>query len=121
MVKLFFIVLLFVMCESVAMAAGTVVLASWYGRSPALEGAPMANGKPFRSRDTSIVAHKTLPIHTRLVVINPDNGRRLNMEVQDRGPFVKGRELDLSWAAAEYLGYTKKGVARLVMVVNNKY
>jgi len=121
--RLFFVVLLVLLFDYTAFAAGTIVLASWYGgKSSVLEGKLMKNKRPFRSCDKKIAAHKSLPIGTKLVVINPDNGRWLNMEVQDRKPednrpYVNERELDVSLAAAESLGFREKGVTELVLVV----
>lgn len=92
-----------------------IIVASWYG--PGFEGRPMANGKLFRSSDKTTAAHKTLPFGTRLWVTNPNNGRSLIVTVKDRGPYVKGRGLDLSWAAAHELGYAEKGVTALEVVV----
>ena len=120
---MFFVVLFLLLLglESTAMAGGSrVVLASWYGGSPAMEGAPMANGEPFRSHDKTIAAHKTLRFGTRLLVTNPANGRRLIVVVKDRGPFPEDRDIDLSLAAARELGYVEKGVTRLAMKVIHK-
>lgn len=110
---MFFFVLLYV---STASADESIVLASWYG-SPDLEGNPMANGRPFKSTDPTIAAHPTLPLGTKLEIKNPANGRKLKVRVQDRGPYVNGRELDLSRAAAKKLGYATKGVTKLAVSV----
>ncbi|MFA6408439.1 MAG: septal ring lytic transglycosylase RlpA family protein [Candidatus Paceibacterota bacterium] len=90
---------------------GHMVKASWYGR--AFEGKVMANGKCFRSKDPTTAAHKDLPIGTKLLVRNPENGRKIIVVVKDRGPFEAGRDLDLSRAGAERLGYLKRGIALL--------
>lgn len=88
----------------------SLVVASWYG--PRHHGRPMANGRPFDMyADTA--AHRTLPLGTRLKVTNPQNGRTVEVAVTDRGPFIPGRTLDLSWAAARKLGIVRQGVARL--------
>jgi rare lipoprotein A len=58
-------------------------------------------------------AHKTLPFGTKLRVTNPSNHRSVTVVVNDRGPFVKGRVLDLSMAAAKALNMTARGVARV--------
>ena len=112
---LFFLFVLFWLLESSAMAAGSIMLASWYGSS-ALDGNLMANGEPFKSSDKTIAAHPTLPFGTRLRVKNPDNGRELTVVVKDRGPFLGGRRLDLSLAAARHLDYVRKGVTNLVVI-----
>ncbi len=75
-------------------------------------GRRTANGEIFTSRDMT-AAHKTLPFGTRLKVTNPDNGQTVEVVINDRGPYIKGRTLDLSLAAAEALGMVDKGVARV--------
>lgn len=75
-------------------------------------GRRTANGEIFTSRDMT-AAHKTLPFGTRLKLTNPDNGQTVEVVINDRGPYIKGRTLDLSLAAAEALGMVEKGVARL--------
>ena len=123
MKRLFFLffgfLVVFWLFESTSSAKATVVLASWYG-SPVLEGTPMANGEPFKAKDKTTAAHPTLPFGTRLHVKNPDNGRELMVVVKDRGPFVNGRGLDLSLAAAKHLDYIHKGVTRLMVVVQKQ-
>lgn len=88
-----------------------MVKASWYG--PGFEGKAMANGEPFRAKDPEIAAHNTLPLGTKILVENPENGRKLVVTVKDRGPYKKGRNLDLSRAAARKLGYIEDGIAML--------
>ena len=107
---------LLVSLEQVSTAKDLVVLASWYG-SPVLEGALMANGEPFKAKDKTIAAHPTLPFGTKLRVKNLDNGRELTVVVKDRGPFKKGRGLDLSKAAAKKLDYVDKGITKLIVAV----
>ncbi len=63
-------------------------------------------------------AHRTLPFGTELEVTNPDNGKTVNVTVNDRGPFIKNRVLDLSKAAARKLGIT--GLAKVVFRSKNK-
>lgn len=75
-------------------------------------GRRTANGEIFTSREMT-AAHKTLPFGTKLKVTNPDNGATVEVVVNDRGPYIKGRTLDLSLAAAEALGMVEKGVARV--------
>ena len=97
-----------------AQAAGPMeVVASWY----ALDGHRMANGQVFRSSDPTEAALRGVPLGTKVLVRNPANGRSLVVIVKDRGPFVKGRQLDLSRAAAKRLGYVRRGIARLTIVV----
>ncbi len=75
-------------------------------------GRRTANGEIFTSRDMT-AAHKTLPFGTKLKVTNPANGQSVRVVINDRGPYIKGRTLDLSLAAAEKLGMVEKGVARV--------
>lgn len=90
------------------------VIASWYGK--AHHGKPMANGEPFNMYKKT-VAHRDLPLGTRVELENPSTGERATAVVTDRGPYVEGRDLDLSYALAERLSLTEKGVGRLVMRV----
>lgn len=85
-------------------------IASWYGK--AHHGRPTASGQIYDMRDMT-AAHKLLPMFTRLKVENLDNGRSAEVLVNDRGPFVSGRILDLSQAAAEKLGVIGPGAARV--------
>jgi rare lipoprotein A len=80
-------------------------LASWYG--PGFEGLPTASGEPYDPYGFT-AAHKTMPLGTNLTVSY--GGRSVEVVVNDRGPYVGGRELDLSQGAAEYLGLTHAGV-----------
>lgn len=85
-------------------------LASWYGG--AHQGKPTASGEPFDLNRLS-AAHKTLPLPSWVLVENLDNGKRLKVRINDRGPFVAGRIIDLSQAAAEALGFKGAGVAKV--------
>ena len=84
---------------------------SWYG--PGFHGRPTASGEPFDKNDPTMAAHKSLPFGTKIVLRNPETGGLQEVEVVDRGPFVKGRDLDVSEAAARKLGMTDIGVAKL--------
>jgi rare lipoprotein A len=86
-------------------AAADTGLASHYGSGFA--GSPTASGEVF-DPDGFTAAHRTLPFGTRLMVSY--HGRSVQVVVNDRGPYVGGRELDLSRAAAEYLDLTRAGV-----------
>ena len=81
--------------------------ASWYG--PKFHGRQTANGERF-DMNRSSAAHKTLPFDTVVEVHNLDNGRRIRVRINDRGPFIRGRILDLSRAAAEEIGMIGRGV-----------
>ncbi|HZY64547.1 MAG TPA: septal ring lytic transglycosylase RlpA family protein [Rubrobacteraceae bacterium] len=82
------------------------VVASWYG--PGFEGNATASGEPFDPYDYT-AAHRTYEFGTRLIVTY--EGRSVAVRVNDRGPYIAGRDLDLSRGAAEYLGLTSVGVA----------
>jgi peptidoglycan lytic transglycosylase len=58
-------------------------------------------------------ASKTLPLGSTVLVTNPETGKSVTVRINDRGPYVRGRSLDLSERAAEEIGITKKGVARV--------
>lgn len=85
-------------------------MASWYG--PQFHGKPTASGVIYDMHGLS-AAHKQLPLGTEIEVVNLDNGRRVNVQINDRGPFVRGRILDLSLGAAKKLGMVEAGLARV--------
>ncbi len=85
-------------------------IASWYGRD--FDGKPTANGEIYDMHALS-AAHKTLPLPTLVRVTNLENGRSVIVRVNDRGPFVKDRLIDLSYAAAKALGYARNGTAHV--------
>lgn len=85
-------------------------VASWYGKD--FHGRSTANGETYDMYALT-AAHKTLPIPTWVEVTNLANGRRVIVKVNDRGPFVDGRIIDLSYAAANELGMIKAGTARV--------
>jgi rare lipoprotein A len=89
-------------------------VASWYGRETQKQkgGSMTANGEAFDPRKPT-AAHKYLPLPTHVRVINLDNGRSMIVRVNDRGPFVDGRLIDLSSGAAKQLGFYKQGLARV--------
>lgn len=76
-------------------------VASWYG--PGFHGKRTASGEVF-DQDGMTCAHKSFPFGTRLRVTNPETGRSVAVVVNDRGPFVRGREIDLSRGAARAIG-----------------
>ena len=81
--------------------------ASWYG--PGFHGKKTASGKIFdQSRLTA--AHKTLPLGTKAKVTNLENGNTVEVEINDRGPYVGDRVIDLSHAAANALGFVESGL-----------
>ncbi|QIJ72870.1 septal ring lytic transglycosylase RlpA family protein [Thermosulfuriphilus ammonigenes] len=88
-------------------------LASWYG--PGFHGRRTANGERYDMYQFT-AAHKVLPMNTYVLVTNLENGRQTIVRINDRGPFVKGRIIDLSYAAARALGMHRQGVARVRLV-----
>ncbi len=87
-------------------------VASWYG--PGFDGHLTSSGERF-NQNAMTAASKTYPIGTWLRVTNPGNGRTVEVRVNDRGPFKRGRTMDLSKRAAQKLGITKAGVAHVVV------
>ena len=87
-----------------------VGIASWYGVP--FHGRRTANGEIF-DRNRLTAAHPTLPLPSLVEVTNLETGRSLVVRVNDRGPFVDGRLIDLSEAAARELGFREKGLARV--------
>ena len=85
-------------------------LASFYGR--AHDGKVTANGQSFDHQDFT-AAHRTLAFGTQVRVTNLDNGQTVTVTITDRGPYVRGRIIDISLAAAQALGIEGKGVARV--------
>lgn len=85
-------------------------IASWYGRK--FHGRKTANGETYNMHATT-AAHKTLPMNTYLLVKNLGNGKKTVVRVNDRGPFVQGRIIDLSLTVARRLDIVKNGTARV--------
>ena len=84
--------------------------ASYYGKQ--FDGRKTANGEVFDMNKLTC-AHKEYPFGTRFKVTNPDNGNTVIVRVNDRGPFVSGRDFDLSYGAARQLGMLNDGVKAL--------
>lgn len=85
-------------------------VASYYGKR--FHGRLTANGERF-NMNAMTAAHKTLPFGTRVLVTNPRNGKSVTVRINDRGPFIKGRHIDLSRRAAKKLGIISSGHARV--------
>ena len=90
-------------------------VASWYG--PGFHGRRTASGERFNQHGFT-AAHKKLPLGTHVVVTNLRNGKKVEVEINDRGPYVRGRILDLSRAAAMHLGMQKTGVTPVRLEVS---
>jgi rare lipoprotein A len=88
--------------------------ASWYGDWH--HGRKTASGERFNKNELT-AAHRTLPLGTEARVTNLENGRAVEVLVNDRGPYIKGRVIDLSEAAAKELGMKEKGLARVMVEV----
>jgi rare lipoprotein A len=91
--------------------------ASWYGRK--FHGRKTANGETYNMHDMTC-AHKTLPFNTKLEVENLVTGKKITVRVNDRGPFVKNRIIDLSFKAAKELGIDITGTAPVTIKSLNK-
>lgn len=89
-------------------------VASYYGRR--FHGRRTANGETFNMREFT-AAHKTLPFGSRVLVTNPRNGRSVTVRINDRGPYTRGRTIDLSRAAAEEIGMVAKGHATVELAL----
>ncbi|NET56132.1 MAG: septal ring lytic transglycosylase RlpA family protein [Symploca sp. SIO2E6] len=83
-------------------------LASWYG--PGFHGRLSASGERF-NQNALTAAHRTLPFGTNVLVTNLNNGRSVIVRINDRGPFIRGRVIDLSVAAARVIGMLNSGIA----------
>ena len=88
--------------------ADQVGIASWYG--PQFHGKLTASGERFDQHKLT-AAHRTLPLDTKVKVTNLENGKSIEVKVNDRGPYIPGRVLDLSSQAAKELGMDKEGLA----------
>jgi rare lipoprotein A len=89
-------------------------IASYYSRE--FHGRKTASGERFNMRDLT-AAHKTLPFNTRVKVINLENNKTVIVRINDRGPFKKGRVIDLSYKAAKKIGLIKTGTANVKLVI----
>ncbi len=90
-----------------------VCIASWYGMK--FHGKLTASGEVYNMYDHT-AAHRTLPIGTYVLVTNLENGKQTIVRINDRGPFVKNRCIDLSYIAAKDLGMIGKGTAKVKIV-----
>ncbi|MBC7364336.1 MAG: septal ring lytic transglycosylase RlpA family protein [Candidatus Aminicenantes bacterium] len=89
-------------------------IASWYG--PGFHGQKTSSSEVFNMHELT-AAHRTLPFGTLVLVTNLENGRSVTVRINDRGPFVKGRVIDLSYAAAKMLDLVGSGTARVRLEV----
>ena len=96
--------------------AETTMQASTYGQE--FQGHKMANGERF-DPEKMVVAHRSLPLGTMILLINPCNDKKVTAIVKDRGPYVRGRHIDLSTGVARKMGLKmgKKGTAPVIVQV----
>jgi rare lipoprotein A len=83
---------------------------SWYG--PRFHGRPTANGETYDMHALT-AAHRTLPLGSLVRVVNPETKAGVVLRINDRGPFIDGREIDVSYQAARSLGFEGHGLAKL--------
>jgi rare lipoprotein A len=94
-------------------------MASYYGVNDGFNGRKTANGEIFDTYKLT-AAHKTLPFGTIVKVTNLSDGSSVKVRINDRGPYIKGRIIDLSAKAAEKLNMTSKGIARVELKYKKK-
>jgi rare lipoprotein A len=104
-----YLVSFFILMTTLSFAQKSVKASFYHSK---FEGRRTSSGSIYRA-DSLTCAHKTLPFGTRLKVENPKNKSFVIVKVTDRGPFIKGREIDLSFAAAEHIGMIHEGVAEV--------
>jgi 3D (Asp-Asp-Asp) domain-containing protein len=88
------------------------VIASWYGSE--FHEKLTASGQTFDMHKNTL-AHRTLPLGTKVRLINLKNGKSAEGIVNDRGPFIKGRDVDVSYAIAKQLGFVRRGTIKLII------
>ena len=97
---------------------GAIVgVASWYGKR--FHGRKTASGQVYNMYAMT-AAHRSLPFGTRVTVTNLNNGKTVKLTINDRGPFIDGRVIDVSWAAARRLGFTQDGLARVRVTIDGR-
>ncbi len=89
-------------------------ISSWYGKK--FHGSTTSNGEIYNMH-AKTAAHKTLPMHTMVKVTNIQNGMSTIVRINDRGPFIKGRIIDCSYAAGKEIGLDRLGIAKVEVEV----
>ena len=102
-------IILFSSCSKYITETGK---ASFYGKGDNYNGKKTANGEVFNTNDYT-AAHKTLPFNTVVLVKNLKTGKTVKVRINDRGPYAKGRIIDLSYVAAKQLGIVQDGVGEV--------
>ncbi|MDD2474602.1 MAG: septal ring lytic transglycosylase RlpA family protein [Dysgonamonadaceae bacterium] len=103
----------FILISTLAFATKNVKASYYHSK---FEGRTTSSGSKYRA-DSLTCAHRTLPFGTRLKVENPENNNFVIVVVTDRGPFIRGREIDLSYIAAERLDIINQGVAEVTLTL----
>jgi rare lipoprotein A len=98
--------------DSAAELTARLGRASWYGEEFAWR--PTASGQPFDPRKLT-GAHRTLPLGCKVRVTNLRNGRSVLVTINDRGPYIRRRDIDLSYGAARALGMVRRGLAPVLI------
>ncbi|HZJ79524.1 MAG TPA: septal ring lytic transglycosylase RlpA family protein [Dysgonamonadaceae bacterium] len=112
-----YLVSFFILMTTLGFAQKSVKASFYHSK---FEGRRTSSGSIYRA-DSLTCAHKTLPFGTRLKVENPTNNSFVIVKVTDRGPFIRGREIDLSYAAAERIGMIHEGVAEVEVTRLRKF
>lgn len=110
----FFCVIFFCSCGKYIKQTG---IASYY--SDSFNGKKTANGEVFNNQQLT-AAHQSLPFGTKVKVLNPANGKTVTVRINDRGPFVAGRIIDLSKMAAEKIDMINAGILQVVLKYKTK-
>lgn len=111
----FILGLSYISCPDLKAQYHEVGKASYYGKK--FHGRKTASGEIYHSGKLT-AAHKSLPFGTLVKVVNPKNGKSVTVKINDRGPYAKGRIIDLSGAAAEQIGLLSSGVATVELTSN---
>ena len=112
-----FIICMWVIIDAIAKGSDEKGMASYYAEK--YHGRQTASGEIFNTHDMT-AAHKKLPFGTKIKVTNIANGKSVIVRVNDRGPFVKGRIVDLTYAAAQKIDIVKTGVAKVTVEIIEK-
>lgn len=106
-----------ILLASAGSAPAQIAKASWYGEP--FHGRTAADGSTYNMYELT-AAHRTLPFGTIVRVTNAENGKTVRVRITDRGPYISGRNLDLSYAAAKAIGLAHEGVGTVLVHVVQK-
>ncbi|PRY86625.1 septal ring lytic transglycosylase RlpA family protein [Mongoliibacter ruber] len=110
--SIFTLILLIVCCKEEIEMEEVEGKASYYARR--FDGKKTASGEVFENQELT-AAHRSLPFDTEVEVVNPENGKSVTVRINDRGPFRRGRIIDLSRAAARELGMLDSGIIDVII------